>query len=424
MPPVAESPATFGGRLRLARTRAGVSLGRLAELVRYSKGHLGNVEAGAKQPSADLAKRLEGVLGLRGELVSMVPASAAGPSAGSAPSGLGDQWTLRLAADGHLEFTARDPSEQDSTVAWSVGAPISAPPPGGMAVFGGLLAEARRMGQVLPPAAMIQLLVPQANTVRAAALAAAGRDREDGFRLAARLVEYIGWMAQESGDDRAAAWWTDQSVALARAAGDEELVTYALVRHAELALYQENFADVLAYAQRAQTPRASRRLRELATQREAQGYALAGDETAALGALDRARELAATAECGIPLGSSAPGNMAFVTAWTLHELGRYREAADALAVEYANVSPDSHRVRARFGARLALSTACLDELEAACAIAEPVLAVINGVDSATARADLRSLYRALNRVRGHPRVRGLLPSFAEALRSAKTRTRR
>ncbi|MEV6965394.1 helix-turn-helix transcriptional regulator [Hamadaea sp. NPDC051192] len=411
-------PPTFGPRLRLLRTRAGLSLGRLAKLANYSKGHLSNIEAGAKQPSVDLARRLEAALGLHGVLSELVPTVArdAPPGAAHGPS-LTDEWSLRLPPDGQLVFRSHDPADPDADAAtWSIAAPRNASLPASLPVLTHLLADVRRMGQVLPPSAMLQIVIPSANSLRTMAMAASGRARDEAFRLAARFVEYAGWMAQEAGDERAATWWTDQAGLLAEFGGDQDMADYALVRKAEIALYRDNFTDAIQLARRAQAARSSR-VRELGAQREAQGYALQGDEYATLTALDRASRLAGTPTGdGPPLGSTTPGSLSFVRAWSFHELGRSLEAATILTGEYARLAPESQRLRARYGARLALSFAGADHLDQACEVAEPAITTTAAIDSATARSDLRHLYRTLLRKRNLPCVRRIMPAFGETLR--------
>src|SRR5581483_9483681 len=106
--------------------------------------------------------------------------------------------------------------------------------------------------------------------------------------LAARYAEYTGWMAQESGSEKSALWWTQRAVQMASAAGDNDLVGYAAVREALITLYGERSRDTVELAQRAQQ-QLPPRLRSLASQREAQGHALAGDYDACMRSLDRAR---------------------------------------------------------------------------------------------------------------------------------------
>lgn len=102
---------------------------------------------------------------------------------------------------------------------------------------------------------------------------------------------------QESGNERAALWWTQRAVDLASAGGDRHLAGYALVRRALVTLYHDDAKETIALARQAQDNSLPPRIRGLAAQREAQGHAIAGDRDACLRTLDRARDLLAR-HCG------------------------------------------------------------------------------------------------------------------------------
>ncbi|HEY3261498.1 MAG TPA: hypothetical protein VGJ95_14730 [Pseudonocardiaceae bacterium] len=71
---------------------------------------------------------------------------------------------------------------------------------------------------------MLPLLVTQTQLLRAIANGATNEEmRRALLCLAARYAEYAGWMAQESGNERGATWWTATAVRLAQADGDPEL---------------------------------------------------------------------------------------------------------------------------------------------------------------------------------------------------------
>src|SRR5262249_27601166 len=231
--------------------------------------------------------------------------------------------------------------------------------------FRSLFDEARRLGQVASPGVVLPMLIAQTQAVRGMAAAAAGSPEQVALlQLAARYAEFVGWMAQEAGDDRVALGWTRTAVEIAGAAGDRELSAHAWVRQALITLYREDAAQTVELARRAQVePRVSPRIRGLAALREAQGHALGGDYDGCLRALDRGRGLlagAAAAGSGPTsepaLGPTSVSDMgAVVTGWCLHDLGRPRQAADALGQEFFRLPEASRRARARYGTRLALA---------------------------------------------------------------------
>ena len=420
------SPQSFGVELRRRRSEAGISLGALAKLVHYSKGYLSRVESGEKPASADVARRCDSALGAGGALAALVPRRPPGDSTAPAATADTGPWGLRLAADGSVDFQVLgrpDALTADTAALSSVGAaPQSmaavAAEATTSALLAGTLSELRRLGQHCPPAVLLPTLIVQVHTIRA--LAAAGPARPGLLVLAARFAEYTGWMFQESGDERAAAWWTDQAVQYATAAGDLELAAYALVRRANAALYRDDAVATIALARQAQADRRiGPRVRRLAAQREAQGHALAGDRDECLRCLDRAQQLLGRAEetkAGFVLGmSSVPDPGGLVLGWCLYDLGRAEEAVAVLERELAGVPAAARRTRARFASRLALAQAACGDPEGACTTAGHALDDVELVHSATIRTDLRLLARSLTRWHRRPPVLQLSPRLTAAL---------
>lgn len=164
------------------------------------------------------------------------------------------------------------------------------------------------------------------------------------------------------------------------------------------------------------------RIRGLAAQREAQGYALVGEERACLHGLDRARELLLRSQEGTDdapvLGTTHLADpAAMVTGWCLYDLGRPREAAVVLDQECGRIAPHAFRTRARYGFRRALAHASAGEVEHSCDLARDLLPSMDLVPSATVRADIRRLERELSRFRTQRAVRDLQPALLRALRT-------
>jgi len=403
-----------------------MSLAALAGSTNYSKSHLSKVESGVKQPSADLARRCDTALGAAGALARLAPREAGKDIVPTAADD-GEIWTMNVTADGRGEFHAFNP---DTALAGGVSTLMSwaGPAPGQspgaeltLSRFRALLDELRRMGQVLDPGTVIQMVIPAANALRALAARWPADGGARASRLAARFAEYAGWMAQEQGNEAASLWWTSQAVGMAAAGADDDMASYALVRRAEIALYNDDAAGAVELARRAQLSPSRTRTQGFASQREAQGHALAGDEWACRRALDRAAALMGSAAAEpddgeAPLGSTTMRDpVAFVSAWCMQELGHPRHATEVLVRELADVPPHAHRVRARYGARLAVTLASQHEIDEACRVTEPVLATAISINSATVRHDLRLLRRALNRWRTHPEVVGIMPALTSAL---------
>jgi hypothetical protein len=291
-----------------------------------------------------------------------------------------------------------------------------------LATFRTTFAELRRLGQKTDPGIVGQVLIASTNALVGLANGTPPATRRAALRLASRYAEYTGWMAQEKGNNDAARWWTNHAVELANQGGDRELASYALVRHAELAMYDDDSITVIGLARQVQRNPGSSRVHSFAAQREAQGHAMAHNERDSRRALERAAEWmvrAAREEPAEPaLGSvNMTDPVAFATGWCLHDLGQLEHASDILARELDGLPVAAHRARARYGARLALSLAGAGEIDQACAVADPVLTRIGAIDSATIRQDLKQLRRTLTRWHSHGPVRQIMPRLTEALRT-------
>ncbi|MEE1790798.1 helix-turn-helix transcriptional regulator [Streptomyces sp. BE308] len=403
-----EIPLGFGAELRRLRQDAGMTLQQLAVAMSYSKGHLCKIERGDKPPTLDLVRRCDAFFKADGRLRETVESRAGVP--GGRPTmarrqaiatGVGSLLAVTLAEGGKGGI-----SFEDKTL-----------PPD--ALFRDQLHQMRQLGQSMAPATLLPILRSQAATVTGLASRASGSHRTGLLVIASRFAEYLGWMAQEAGDEAGALKWTAQATELARAGGDEYLADYALVRRALVTFYNGRAPETIALAQQAQRTIVPPRIRGLAAQREAQGHALAGDERACGKALDRARALLALDEGSADapvLGTTQLADpVSMVTGWCLYDLGRPREAATVLDRECRLIAPHALRTRTRFGLRNALAQAASGEIERSCDTAGELLAFASIVPSATVRTDVRRLDREWSRFRTHPAVRDLRPALADVL---------
>ncbi|MDC2956128.1 helix-turn-helix transcriptional regulator [Streptomyces gilvifuscus] len=432
-----ERPCLFGAELRRLRIAAGLTLTQFATTVHYSKGQISKVETGRKRPSTEFARLCDAALEAGGALAALVPAvpgrrpSAQPPIPDQAGAMRTDstnhpddgQWSpptrRQLMAAGAVSVfgvAASAPTTSAATTeSESSGQPL-------VDAYRGLFDQYRRIGQLSPPQALLPTLVEQTGALRSLAVHTGGDAGRGLLALAARFAEFTGWMAQEAGDDAAAARWTVHAVDIAEAAGDQHLASYALVRQALITYYRGEGADTVALAEGALSGRLPPRIRALAAQRAAQGHALDGDHDACMRLLERARVLFDRAAAEGP-ASDAPvlgpthlrDPVAMVTGWCLLDLGRPREAAELLDAQYARLAPDALRTRCRYGARRALAHAVAGEIAHACELTGDLLEHTSGVGSQTITADLRRLARVLSRHPRHPACRALAPSLTAAL---------
>lgn len=421
----------FHTELRRRRTTAGMSLEALSRRAHYSKGYLSKVENGTKPATSDVARACDAALDANGELAALVRTGPSIPRHDTPTESTTQEqevWLMGLTPNGETGFVGLDRRTVLSLSAFSLLEIGDANPSsrtrevtpaleGFRAQLGGL----RSLGQHTAPSMVFPVAVSLANALRQLAASASPADRPETLRLAARFAEYAGWMAQESGDDRRALWWTDTAVAMAREGGDRNMGEYALVRRALVTMYAHDGLGTLELARHAQRdPSTSARVQGLAAKREAQGHALAGDPLSCERALERARTLLTSdpGDNGGPeiLGSSHVGDpVGVVRGWCLVDLGRTEEAARLLDQECAALPVNAARARARFGVRRALAHALSGEVDHACALTEELLGEGAGSDSATVRVDLRRLHQTLNRHHGHAPVRELSPRLLSVL---------
>ncbi|MFF3752749.1 helix-turn-helix domain-containing protein [Streptomyces sp. NPDC002018] len=430
----------FGEELRRLRIDAGMSLAELAAVVHYSKGHLSKIETGSKTATPDLARRCDTVLGAKGALAAL----AVGRSSSEARNEEqfeheGEVWSMVLLPDGTSSFqpmARRDVMIGGAASLMGLGirprsASAAARLESTLPAYRALFDQTRRMGQSLSPSMVLPTVVTQTHSLYGLARQASEPVRGEVLKLTARYAEYAGWMAQESGNDKAALWWTGKAVEFAAAGGDRHLSAYALVRQALVALYREDAAQTIDLARQAQASSLTPpRIRGLAAQREAQGHALAGDYDSCRRALDRAAALLADPDSA-PAPVSASGTdkepvlgtatvsdpVAVVTGWCLHELGSADEAIEILDREVARIPADAVRSRTRFGTRRALAYAAAGHVDEACRLTGQLLDDADAIDSATVATDLRRIARTLSRWRNDPQVQRLYPKLTASLQT-------
>lgn len=413
----------FGAELRRLRVDAGYSLTRMAGLVHYSKGHLSKIETGQKRPTPDFARRCDVVLMAGGKLADLAstPPSEALHSDGSGNS---EVWMMHLSSDSASWF---QPVERRRILAGGVASVLAIGLGGQAAVasegsllesFRAMFDQFRQLGQTASPSVVLPGLIAQTHTLRVLAAQASPRARREILVLGARYAEYAGWMSQESGDDRAALWWTDRAVEMAAAGEDHDLATYSLVRRALVTLYRNDARQTIELAGEAQQAKVPARIRGLAAQRAAQGHALAGHYDSCMRSLDQARQLlsAADPQSAPMLGTTNLDDpAAMVAGWCLHDLGRYEQAAVALDHQISRVPPTALRSQARYGMRRALAHAAAGNTDYACLLVREMLDAADTVSSATIATDLRFLNRTLVRFNSRSSVRELQPRLTASL---------
>jgi tetratricopeptide (TPR) repeat protein len=417
----------FGADLRRRRQLAGVSLSQFAVLVHYSKGYLSKIESGSQAVQPAFARLCDAALNANGELIALAaaPANVEQPDEPDDDGPCTGSWSMSLDPDGTGYFTQVTGTGQDVAAApfgpTAAAARYAADPSTTLTLFRSRFEQARLFAQIVSAALALPMLIAETHAVRGLASNAPEEASAGLWRLAAQYAEFVGWMTQESGNDQQALWWTRMAVRMAAHAGDESLRPFALVRQADVTLHADDAYQTIELAQQAQAhSAATARIRGLAAQREAQGYALLGDRDTCLRALDRSARLldeAAGAPGALMLGTwRTPDTTVMARGWCMFDLGRPAEAAELLEPGIAGFPDGASRARARYALRTALAHATADEIERACEIVEWLAADLRQIDSATVRHDVRLLHREFRRRAAQPRVRELLPLLADLMR--------
>ncbi|MDF5753151.1 helix-turn-helix transcriptional regulator [Spongiactinospora sp. TRM90649] len=423
-----EQPPQFGKELRKRRLAAGLSLTGLAKRVNYSKGQLSKVERGLKRPSRLLAGLCDVELAAEGSLITFLDeeiTDAEGVTTNDGgTAGSQEVWLMGLSPTGGSRFQSMNRRQIMTTGAASLvglaGVGIGGRMPGSAVEGESLLSasrsifdEYRRLGQSVEPGLLLPALIAQTHSLREYAEQADPRTRRALLLLGSRYAEYIGWLVQEMGDEQATLWWTRRAVEMAAAGGDQDFAAYGMARHALITLYRNDAGQTIELARRAQRDTVLPRIQGLASMHEAQGHALAGNHTACMSALDRARTAldrpSADEDTPIIGPTNLPDPVTMITGWCLYDLGRPREAAEILGSQLAGVRPEALRTRVRYGVRQALAHAAAGDVDHACHLISGLLNDVATLRSATVAMDLPRLARVLARYTHHPATRDLAP---------------
>jgi hypothetical protein len=181
----------------------------------------------------------------------------------------------------------------------------------------------------LGPLHLIPTVQTQAELITRLASAADAPVRRGLLDTGAAYAALLGWLYQDAGDLAASARWRDSTLSLAHRSGDPQLVSYALMNKAMLALDQGDGAAVVDFAQAALSN--ARELapkgRVLALQHQAQGHAMLGDRASTDRLLDQAAVLVGRVDDEyLPVGQLLPPHPASCRGAAGDQLRAYRAA--------------------------------------------------------------------------------------------------
>lgn len=244
-----------------------------------------------------------------------------------------------------------------------------------------------------------------------------GADRRALLALQADYAEFAGWLHQDARDFPAARYWLDRALELSHGAADHELATYVMARKSQLAGDMGDAADAVDLADAAATmAQQGGRMRAAAATYGAHGHALAGERSASMRTIDRARELVDRfgSDPASPWATWLDASYIDVQrARCLSSLGDHTAAAAIFQQAIAALPPSYRRDRGVYLAREALAHARARDPEQAADVGLRAVATARETQSGRIAAELAEVGAALAPWKTLPAV----GSFHEALAS-------
>jgi hypothetical protein len=268
----------------------------------------------------------------------------------------------------------------------------------------------------------IQLQMP---VVERACEVSRGADRVELLRFACQFMEFGGWVFQDAADLTCAMQWTNRALDYALELGDQRVIAYTLMRKAMIATEGGNPALGLGIAssalerKEALTPR----LRAVILRQRSYSNAALGEVIATARDSEEAVIEAVTGETQgeedrAPYCTPNYAAMEAGASWVL--LGHPKTAIPILEKSRSEWA-DHTQVRdyALCVSRLAMAYAAAGDAGQACATADEVVALAQGLGSRRVVSQLGLLYRRLDRWRQDPAVagtRGRLKMLADSFK--------
>jgi len=285
--------------------------------------------------------------------------------------------------------------------------------------------EADRLMGSLCVAGPIQLQMP---VIEKACEVSRGADRTEMLRFACQFAEFGGWIFQDAGDLTCAMQWTNRALDYALELGDERVIAYTLMRKAMIATEGGTPAQGLGIADAALRRKDSLtpRLRAVILRQRSYSNAVLGEVIATARDADEAVTEAVAGENQdeedrAPYCTPTYAAMEAGASWVL--LGHPKTAIPILEKSRSQWA-DHMEVRdyALCVSRLALAHAAAGDVERACAAADEVVALAQGLGSRRVAVQLGLLYRGLERWRRDPAVagvRGRLKMLADSFKPGR-----
>jgi tetratricopeptide (TPR) repeat protein len=249
--------------------------------------------------------------------------------------------------------------------------------------------------------------------------ASRGADRRKVLAVGAQFAEFCGWLYQDSGQQQAAAFWTNQALDYAHELNDPQVIAYAMMRKSNIAtdFGQPGHALGLANAALTITEALTSRMRAVSLRQLANAHAMLAER----GEFERAVDLAIKhAVVGAEQGPDDPAvycTPSFVAmeagmSWT--RLGQAEAAVEVFEHSLA-AWPEGQETRDRglCLARLATATAVQGDTSRSVQVAGEALSIGRSTGSARIRRQLKALCKELAAHAHDPAVRELRAQVAD-----------
>lgn len=419
--------------LRGLMAERGLGVRALARHVPCDPGLISRFASGQRQPSPQMARRLDEALRAAGRLAAVAPAPgrprilAACDDAAetvSVPCRIPDGRIIFVTVPRRMFLQQMGAASVLAAVGASRARPPRLPAAGEVSPAERFLL-ARRALMDLDNAAGPRDVIPaarrQVTEIRHISSALAGQDRVDLLAVQVQFADLIGWLYQDCGDYPAAGHWLDRALEWANTAGDQESVAFILARKSQLAGDMHDAATAVAVAEAAARLAGSQtRLGAVAAAYASHGHALAGDRSACERLCEQARSALETSAGGShsPWAEFLDGPYIETEhARSLAALGDYQAAAERFDDAIGRLQPGYYRDRGVYLAREARAWAGAGEHEHAAALGTEALQVGAGTSSGRIFTELAGLERALEPAAPQPAAR----EFRDAMNSTVLR---
>lgn len=267
--PIVVVDPSFPTRLRELRTERGLSYRALGALAIYSHTLLWEIETGRKQPTRELADRLDEVLCTGGVLARLLTVPGlAGP--------------LTIDDDARLVYLARHPRRIDDAA---------------IEILATMLADQRRTEDAIGSTALIAPVTEQLAQITDLVREAGGPRRRRVVDTPAQWAQFAGWLNTSVGRPAVAESWFDRAAVWAIEANNPDLTATVLSFKGHLAWTLGAVGPMIGLTETARQM-AGVYPGEMAYDalQAARGHAVAGDRAEVESAVARSRELEALAE--------------------------------------------------------------------------------------------------------------------------------